>query len=279
MNLFEFYKLSFIVAALSGGALAQIGKHYFSRGNILEIFLLSQLALLGNLISRLFFHSHGANWSGVLFSYILFGLGKLFLYKKNIKSSEQGTFMVGGYLFLLSLQYLIIGFFPQLDSHMSIGFFGNMVTASKFENVLMITTVFVFIALYLWKRKSINRNTIEINVFTVKDNSKFELLLFSFPLVASLYSLGFLYTMSFLLLPPLMIGGLFLTEKKASLYLVFISAFSSILGLGLSIYFEKLSTTSMQIASLFFVLLSCFFVGPCWNFLIQMGLVKKHRAR
>ena len=153
MNLFIFYKMSFVVAAISGAALSVIGKHYYSRGNILEIFLLSQLALLGNLISKLFLHSHGAQWSGILFSYALFGIGKYLIHRMNLMKSEKGTFMVGGYLFLLSLQYLIIGYFPQLDSHMSIGFFGNMVTASNSENLIIIGILSLFSLIYFLLHK------------------------------------------------------------------------------------------------------------------------------
>ncbi|MGB0452992.1 MAG: hypothetical protein ACPGJV_04685 [Bacteriovoracaceae bacterium] len=250
IELFAFYSFSFVVAAFSAGTLAQIGKHYYSRGNILEIFLLSQLALLGNLLSKLLFHDHGVDWMGVVLSYLFFGLGKYLLYQKKSNGHEQGVFMVGGYLFLLSLQYLLIGFFPLLDSHMSVGFFGNMVTASLFENVLIFGTSFFFLMAYFNKRKTINRNTLEVNILGSKDDSKFELFLFSIPLVTFLYSLGFLYTMSFLLLPSLFVGSLFSSEKRASVFMVFTSAICSVSGLALSIYFERLSTTSVQISLL-----------------------------
>lgn len=257
MNLFAFYKISFLVSAFSGGALSQIGKHYYSRGKILEIFFLSQLALLGNLFSKLLNHSHLSIWSGIIFSYTLFGLGKFILYKKNIKNYKQGPLMIGGYLFLISLQYLIIGFFPQLDSHMSIGFFGNIVTASNTENILIVTTLFIFTVLYFLNKKSINKNTVEINLLGNKDDSKLELWLFSIPLVISLHILGFLYTMSFLLLPSLLLGTEFSSERNASIYLAFISILSAMLGLFLSIFFEKLSTTPVQVSLLFLILLIC----------------------
>jgi|GEM_PF-1991607 len=262
MSLFEFYKISFLVAAFSGGALSLIGKHCYSRGNILEIFLLSQLSLLGNLIAKLWFHSHSAEWSGVLISYILFGMGKLFLYRFNAKDSNRATMMVGGYLFLLSLQYLIIGFFPQLDSHMSLGFFGNMVTATSLENMIVIVTFSLFFIFYLMTKRKINKNTIEINIYNSKDNSINELLLFSIPLVSSLYSLGFLYTMSYLLLPALIIGPILFSERSATIFMMLISVVSSILGLGASIYFERLSTSSLQIFLLFFIL--CLFRTICY---------------
>ena len=203
MSLFLFYKLSFIVAGLSGGALSVIGKHFLSRGNILEIFFLSQIAIIGNLLSRLIIQHGETSIVGIIFSYSLFALGKYFLYRLKLANHEKGTFMVGGYLFLLSLQYLTIGYFPQLDSHMSIGFFGNMVTASKNENYGTILIFVFFIFIYFLNRKAINKRTIEINILSAKERSRFDLILFTLPLISALNGLGFLYTMSFLLLPSL----------------------------------------------------------------------------
>ncbi len=246
MELLIFYKISFFVAALSGGVLSHIGKHCFLRGNILEIFFLSQLSLMGNLISKLLFHSKENDLNGIFLSYLFYAIGKFILYKKE-KFYVQGSFMIGGYLSLLALQYLIIGFFPQLDSHMSLGFFGNMVTASSFENFLLIVVLCVFTILYSLKQKDINKNSLEINILNAKDISKFEFMLFFIPLVTCLYGLGFLYTMSFLLLPSLILADQFSSEKKATLALILVSVISSVLGLFLSIVFERISTTSVQI--------------------------------
>ena len=262
MNLFIFYKLSFFVAGLSGLTLSIIGKHFLSRGNILEIFLLSQFAIIGNLFSKLFFHHHGTEFFSLLFSYIFFGIGKFMLHQFKLSNHEKGSYMVGGYLLLLSIQYLIIGYFPQLDSHMSIGFFGNMVTASMNENITSIITFSIFIIIYIFNRKKINKRTIEINILNSKDNSKIDLFLFTLPLISSLYGLGFLYTMSFLLLPVLLVGKDFSTEKKATLSIVLISVISSVLGLALSILFERLSTSSLQIVLLFIILFSSKFAKP-----------------
>lgn len=254
MSLFAFYKLSFVVAALSAASLSVIGKHYHSRGTILDIFLLSQMSLLGNLTSKLIFHAHDSTSISLLASYAFFGIGAFFLHRLNMTKAEKGTFMVGGYLFLLALQYLIIGYFPQLDSHMSIGFFGSMVTASLRENVFLIIILLLFLTAYMLMKKSINRNTIEINILNNPNKSPLELLLFSIPLITSLYGLGFLYTMSFLLLPTLIVGKVFQTEKIATIMTAFISLLCSTFGLGLSISFERLSTSSLQISLLFILL-------------------------
>ncbi len=254
MSLFSFYKLSFIVAALSSASLSVIGKHYYSRAKILDVFLLSQMSLLGNLLSKLFLHSYNSTIVSVSSSFIFFIIGAFFLHRLKLTNSEKGTFMVGGYLFLISLQYLLIGYFPQLDSHMSIGFFGNMVTASKYENLLIISVFSGFIGSYFLRKKSINRNTLEINILNKSKESKFELILFCIPLIISLYGLGFIYTMSFLLLPSLIVGRHFSTEQRAIIGAAFLSLIASILGLSFSILFERLSTSSLQIALLFTIL-------------------------
>ena len=258
MSLFAFYKLSFVVAALSAASLSIVGKHYHSRGTILDIFLLSQMSLLGNLTSKLLFHAHESTTVGLIASYVFFGIGAFFLHRLNMSKTEKGTFMVGGYLFLLALQYLIIGYFPQLDSHMSIGFFGSMVTATFKDNIFLIIVLSLFIMAYFFKKNSINKNTIEINILNNPTKSHFELLLFSIPLITSLYGLGFLYTMSFLLLPTLVVGKMFSSEKIATIMTALISLFCSIFGLGLSISFERLSTSSLQISLLFIMLLITF---------------------
>ncbi|MFG1494956.1 hypothetical protein [Halobacteriovorax sp. ZH4_bin.1] len=250
-SLFVFYQLSFIVAALSAAGLTQIGKHYFSRGNILEIFLLSQLAMLGNLIAKLYFHDQ---YSGFLFSYALFAAGKYILHRIKIKNDKKNNFMVGGYLILSSLQYLLISYFPQLDSHMSIGFFGNMVTASKFENILAISSFILFGISYRVLAKAINRRTFEISVLGSTKQSLIELFLFTIPLITSLYVLGFLYTMSFLMLPALILGASFKSEKGATITLLPIAMIAAMLGLAASIIFERISTTPIQIIILAFLL-------------------------
>ncbi len=280
MELLAFYKFSFLVALLSSGGLSLIGKHNFSRGTVLEIFFLSQLSIFGNLFSKLCFESHFLDWKGILFSYLFFAIGKFYLLKVNYsnhKLKNLDPFMIGGYLFLLALQYLIIGAFPQLDAHMSVGLFGNMVTASFLENLSTCLIFGFFFIIYFIKNKEIKRNTLEKNILNQKANSLSEGILLALPLITSLYSLGFLYTMSFLLLPALLIGDRFHSEKKASFFIAFNSIFAAILGLYLSISFENLSTTSVQIFILFLSLIVTRFTAPIFVFRVSGVKSRKNR--
>lgn len=259
MELILFYKFSFLVAFLSSGGLAIIGTHSFSRGTILEIFFLSQLSIFGNLVSKLCFETHFLDWKGILFSFLFYGIGKLLLHlleERNKRNIDFSAYMIGGYLFLLSLQYLIIGIFPQLDAHMSVGLFGNMVTSSFWENLAIFGIFSLFFILYFKIRPIIEKNTLEKNILNIKNNSFYEGLFFATPLITSLYCLGFLYTMSFLLLPSLIIGSCFQREKYASIFIISVPISTSLVGLFLSIAFENISTTSMQITLLFLSLVT-----------------------
>lgn len=95
--------------------------------------------------------------------------------------------------------------------------------------------------------KSINKRTFEISVLGRTKDSLIELFLFTIPLITSLYVLGFLYTMSFLMLPALVLGSSFKSEKKATLTLLPTAIIAALLGLAASIIFERISTTPIQI--------------------------------
>lgn len=251
MSALAFYKLSIIVALSSGATLSLVGKHYFSRGSILEIFLLSQLALLGNLIAKLVLDESTLSWSALVVSYLFFGLGKWLLTRLSFKDGEQGTFMVGGYLVLISLQHLFIGIFPQLEAHHRAGFFGNTVTATKTENLSMIFTTVLFAVYYWVRQKRVNRYTLEKNILrTQKNPMTLDAVCFLVPLITSLHILGFLFTISFLLIPTLIAGTIFRSEKLATITLMAIAAASSASGLFLSIYFDNISTTAAQVTLL-----------------------------
>ena len=255
MELLLFYKFSFLVAFSSASSLSILGHHQLVRGKVLEIFALSQFALIGNLLAKLIFHSSENGAQALIVSYVSFSLGKLLLSKIDIQKNIYGPYMVGIYLCIISVQYLLIGFFPQLDSHMSLGFFGNMVTSSFMENIVLIVVFLVFFLLSQIYSKEISRRSLDINIFKVRPKSTFDLLLFSILLVVSLYGLGFLYTLSFLLIPNLILGTSFKSQRTSNKVIALMAATASVVGLLLSIVFENISTSSAQILLLFIMCL------------------------
>ena len=119
---------------------------------------------------------------------------------------------------------------------------------------MVVTISTVFFVFYFLQRKSINQRTIETSILQNAKPSFLETAIFTLAIVTCLYTLGFIYTMSFLLLPTLLVGGVFASENKASVYTGLIASVCSVAGLYLSIAFENLSTTSLQVLILGLVL-------------------------
>ena len=227
-----------------------IGHHLIIRGKVFEIFALTQFAFLGNLL----FHSFG-EMVGLLASGIFFAVGKWMTKLLRVDSSSFRNIMIGLYLFLMAFQYLLIGMFPRWDVVLRVGLFGNVVTATFFDNVVMMVFFILFLFLYFFNVKSVTRRSLEVGIFQKADNSKFDSMLLFFPLVVSLYGLGFLFTLSFVLFPGVFIGADFNNQNKGLLAIVLLSSMSSFLGLVFSIIFERASATALQVVILFFLCL------------------------
>ena len=232
-------------------SLSWTGIHQLPRGRVVDIFALSQLALIGNLLAKLVFEDHYSVVWGLGFSYFLYVLGNEFISKalKNKKNSTE--WMIGVYVLLSSFQYLLIGLFPVLDSHMSIGFFGNLVTATFYENLTMFI-LFSLAILCAWRlHPAIARCTLSEAILGQSKENRLEFFLFSVILVTSLFGLGFFYTLGFLLLPALMFGKTMPNQKRLHFIVIFVSVLSSLLGLALSLVVENISTSSAQVSLLF----------------------------
>ena len=120
------------------------------------------------MISQIIFHDEHNHYMSLIFSLVFYFTASFLLEKRNISRSIKSPFVISGYLLLLSIQYLLISLFPQLDSHVSIGVFGNMVTATFADNVIM-TSIFIAATLfYFIFRRAINRETFEASVLDNK---------------------------------------------------------------------------------------------------------------
>lgn len=252
-----FYKFSFVTSLLSAGVLSVVGKHYIWRNKFVELFALCQFSIIGNLVGHLI----SANSILPFFSSVLFFiLGKYLFDKFNINNKERSTRMVSIYLVLISIQYLIISVFPNLDTHLSSGIFGSMVTATNVENVVMISSYFVISIALVFYNKRLTKSSLEISLFQkMKRKTRDEYFLL-IPVIIGIFGLGLIHTLSFLSVGAIVLGSSFKNQRRNNIVLVLISIFASAGGLLLSLQFERLSTTPTQVILLVMSCLSLKFV-------------------
>ncbi len=200
MELILFFKFSFLVSLILAPSLNMIGHHLLLRGKTLEIFALAQFAIVGNLSAHIIFH-HDNSIMPLILSCIFFAIGKVIISNLKLEKSIYGPFMIGLYLVLLSLQHMIVGLFPQVDSHMSASLFGDMVTATNGENIFLIVSFLLLWCLYFYDKKAIHRRSLEQSFFQVNKESVFDIV---FDISLSTTLSNFLFT-SFLFSPGMIL--------------------------------------------------------------------------
>jgi hypothetical protein len=251
-----FYKLSFITSFFSSATLSVIGKHFIWRNKFIELFALCQFAIIGNLAGHFFHPMIPLDLLPLIMSIVFFILGKTLFDIFKINSRERSTRMICVYLSLTSVQYLTISLFPNLDTHLSSGLFGSMVTATKVENISMIILYAGILLCLFFINKGLTKNTLEISLFQkMKKNTRDEYFLI-LPVVIGVFGLGLVHTLSFLALGAVILGSSFSSQKINNRVLIIINIIASIGGLLLSLFFEKLSTTPTQVLLLGAICLS-----------------------
>jgi zinc transport system permease protein len=252
IELLQFYSLAFVVVAVAAVALNMVGEHTLPRGSSLEIFTLAQFALMGHLLANIWTEHSGLC---LLTSGVFYFLGKFIISKFSNKIHVTDPLMISFYLIVLSLQYFLITYFPGLDGHMTVGVFGSVVTSGFYENILMITIFITGIIIFLIKRKEFLKHTIEQSLLGANCYHFIQELFISLVLICSLFGLGVLFTLSYVLIPWVFIGKSFKNQKRALICICLISMVTSISGLTISIAFSNISTTPSQVILLMFVCL------------------------
>ena len=130
----EIYSLYFpsFFALFAGSAFKDLGTHLIARGEGYQFFALAQAALFGQILGGLVHQSFAG-------SVLIFFIVRLFF----LKGSGENSRSIAVYLFFLAMSYLIVSLFPNLDSHLSGGIFGDIVSLGSTETWIL--TVF-FIA-------------------------------------------------------------------------------------------------------------------------------------
>jgi ABC-type Mn2+/Zn2+ transport system permease subunit len=251
IEVFGVYKFAFVLCLVAGALLSLLGAHLVSRKESLQILALAQAALVGNLFGRIVSPENMEDLGIILFSLLFFIIFKiLFIYSKKIMRSSKETFYVVSYLSLISVSYIMISIFPGLEGHMAVGFFGDIVSLPSRTTFIVIGLFSLFLALIIIKRKTLLRSSFERAVLGVKKINFLEELLFALIFVVSLYSLGFLFSVSAMIFPTVIIGSRGRNLSSTLTLMSIVTSFGSVFGLGASIYAERLSTVPTQVLTI-----------------------------
>ena len=253
IEMFSLYQYAFVLCLLAGATLCLLGNHLVARHESLQILALAQGALVGNLIGRLIFYEN--EFLVVVSSLICFILLKIFFVIIKIKAQINETFFIVAYLSLLSFSYLLISIFPGLEGHMSVGFFGDIVSLSQRLTLCLIVVFFFLLTFFIVFHTQLLRRTFERSVLGIDHFDILEELFFATVFVCSLYGLGFLFSVTTMIFPAVLIGLKRPNLKSFLFYSVAITIVASLGGLAFSIIFERLSTVPAQVL-LMLILLS-----------------------
>jgi len=248
MELFALYKYAFILCFLAGLTLCLQGVHLIARKESLQILALSQGALVGNLIGRLI--SPNSELIIISTSLVIFTFLKIFFSFSTRKSISRETFFIVAYISLLSVSYLLISLFPGLEGHMSVGFFGDIVSLSETMTFALMALFLFFFTILLMFHKKLFRKTFEKSVLGVEKTNIWEEVLFALVLVCSLYGLGFLFSVASMIFPAVIVGTCGRNLKVMLVTALGATSVAAIVGLGSSIAVERLSTVPSQIITM-----------------------------
>lgn len=248
MELVILYKWVFLLLLVSSACLVLVGIHLTPRQQGVNTVMLTQVSsfgvLLGLLINESFFHYESLDFIFPLLVSLSFTFLTSYLIESFKKDFGESFYLVV-FLLFMALSYWICSFFPGLDSHHADSFFGDIVTIHGVELILAVLG-FSFGAFFLLlNQRSFLKKSFELEIFGKQvQNSKRDLF---WPvsislMVLGIFSLGMLYTLSFLLIGPTLLAFRSISFKIYLKLLVIVSCTSSVLGFLISLYFTRMST-------------------------------------
>ena len=257
IELFMIYKWGFVLVFLASIVLTIQGSHLVARKESLQILALAQAALFGNIVGHLVMTDDHQTMIPLGFSFLALFTIKLSLLKQKKKKE---AFYIVVYLTLMAFGHLLITAFPKLDSHMAVGLFGDIVSLSINKTFSLLAIFIVLLALQVFHFKQNIKHTIDLAI--LKKNKFYiqEELFFAIGLIISLFGLGLLFTVCFMIIPVVILGEHFKSYKQSVIILSVLSSLSAVLGLSLSIVFERVSTVPAQVLCLVFLLSAVKFV-------------------
>lgn len=253
------------VGALVAISLSVYGVLLATRDSSLQSMAISQGAQLGVLVTLGFIHFDNKLlpfFGGLFVAWLVFETSNRVT--KKVRASKNTVFIVF-FLALLAGSYCLISIFPMLDSHHSQAFFGDLVYLSGQEMVVAAIVSFLSLIIFLINFKNWCRSSFVTSTFG-KDGlfaSKREKLFLGFSLllvVASVFSVGLLLTLSALFVPTMVLSFVKVANlKRHFVACALIAGAGVVLGFGLTLKLGDYPTVPVIV--LVFLVLSLIILG------------------
>ncbi|MCY4523498.1 MAG: metal ABC transporter permease [Halobacteriovoraceae bacterium] len=261
-ELFIVYQYAFILCVVMAFPLSAAGAFIVARKEGLQVLALAQAALAGGLLARIIFAEQNESFKVVLFSWLFLLLTKVFFLKVDGIYKLRESFFVSIYVFLTSFCFLLISILPMLESHMAMGFFGDIISLDDTRS-LIYSGGFAFFTLMIFvQRKSLILAAFEKTVLGMNKKCWMREIILTGIIIFSLSGLGILFTMAAMIIPAVFIGERGKSLKQNVILMGISVVLSSCLGMAISIWHERLSTVSIQI---FFLLVFSLLIGLCFR--------------
>jgi len=260
MFLLDLHLWNIVAGSLMGGALAILGAHLATRHRAMQTLCVGQGALVGVLVGlgTFGFAHHMPLIMAFVFSLITFWLCEHIVHRRQASKNAFFAFLFAS---LLAGAYLISSLFPALEQHMTQVYFGDLATLTSEDSRLTFSVALLGLFYLAARWKEITRQSFELAIFGqeigVSRAKAFNIIAFILLCFAIQY-VGFLFTMTCLFLPTVLMSFSSVRGVSAHLFLCFaLASTSTVTGFILSLYLGRFPTVP-TIAYVMLVMALCF---------------------
>lgn len=256
MEFLHLYRYVFVLILVAAPLMALTGVHLPARSQTVKALMISQVAAFGLLLG-IFLGDYFFLPSFLREGLFPIGLGLtlsllISSWSKRYDCSSGESFYLVIYLTALAATYLICSVLPGLELYQSQVFFGDVVTISGTTLGLSIICFVVLLVYFLKNQRVFLKNSMEFELlagqgaFRPKKDG-YHLLSLAV-IVIGLYSLGMLFTLSTMLIAPVLLHYRSSHLKSYLFLLVTVTTLTAIGGMGLSLVLTKWSTVPLMVS-------------------------------
>lgn len=258
MELLTLYWEAILCSALAAMALSWLGIHLTTRDLALQSLALSQGTTLAAVIGAALVGFYSPQWWWVYLMAICGGVLVSFVSASLITSkrlASPNTYLLSLYMLLLAATYWVISYFPSLESHLSQAFMGDLVTLAGGRMALLALVSLVGVVMLGLRHRSLSQASVREALFGQAFKGEPKVLFVTLSLllvVTSIFTLGLLFTISFLFFPTLAFAwkgqG---TLRRHHLEVTLLAPVAAVAGFVVSLSGERLSTVPTIVMTLF----------------------------